>query len=152
LGKSDLLYTYLNFNKTIFKIWNTNLSGGYGFIKINTGSASISNDKPTWGYLIQSNNTLQFSKGWNSEIYLSYAGPTVLGIYKIAALFNSGLGISKSVFKNKGSVKFSFTDVFNTQIQKSEINYIGVTMSESKKTESQFIQLSFNLKLGNMNI
>jgi len=106
LGKSNLFYSYLNFNKTFFKIWNTNLSGGYGFIKVNTINSYISNDKPTWGYLIQSNNSFQFSKGWNSEVYLSYMSPTILGIYKIAASFNSSFGISKSILKIRQILNF----------------------------------------------
>jgi hypothetical protein len=152
LGTSELCYWYLNLNKTIGNIWTSNLTGGVGFLSIGTNEDGNKINSSTWGYLIQSNNTFQFHKGLNAEIFCAYTGPTMLGIYKIAGAFNSSFGISKSVLKNNATIKLSFSDIFNTQIQKSETRFLGININENRKAESQFLQCSFSYKFGNKNM
>ncbi|MDI9311221.1 MAG: outer membrane beta-barrel family protein [Limnohabitans sp.] len=152
LGASNLCYWYLNLNKAIGNVWTSNLTGGIGFLSIGTNEDSYKSNISTWGYLIQSNNIFQFNKGLNVELFCAYTGPTMLGIYRISGAFNSSVGISKLVLKNNATIKLSFSDIFNTQIQKSETRFLGININENRKAESQFLQCSFSYKFGNKNM
>jgi hypothetical protein len=152
LKYADLFYVYYDLTFPITKWWTTDMSGGTGFLKYNTSSSAYSGKNATWSYLLQTENTFHFGKGWNAEFNVLDRGPYASGIYKLETIFTTSTGVSKSFANNNASIKLSFLDIFNTEKQKIHIDYKDLILNQDNKTETQFVNLTFTYKFGNKNL
>ncbi len=72
---------------------------------------------------ININNQFDFSKGWSGEL----TGYYTLKEQELQEIVDPtgqvGFGISKQLFKNKGTIKFAVRDVFYTQAMKGNTTF-----------------------------
>jgi iron complex outermembrane recepter protein len=92
-------------------------------------------------------------KGWTGELSGFYNSPTVWqGTFKSKALWNADAGISKPIFKNKGTVKASFTDMFRSLQFKGNADFAGQTTRFSGYGDSRQFKINFTYRFGSMQV
>ena len=84
-------------------------------------------------------NSFLFKKGITAELNFMYLGPYQYGSYTTKIFFNSSVGISKAIFKNKVTAKLSVTDIFNTLNSNRNLDYDGIKTTIQYKAESRFV-------------
>ncbi len=92
---------------------------------------------------------MSLGKGWNADINGFYRSKGLEGVLVIGALGNVNGGISKSILKNKGTVKLGFRDLFLTQQFKGSAEYSYIDTRFHQRRDSRQVSLSFNWRFGN---
>lgn len=145
---------YYTLNITLQKqlgIWQAVLSGLGGYAHyVNSKAASLINN--SFMGRLQWQNNFNFKGGWSIEENSAYSAPIASGSAKIGALFNTGIGVSKTLWKGDGSIKLSVSDVFNTA--KPDIRYknVGIITNTDINNETRFVNLTFKYKFGNKHV
>ena len=98
------------------------------------------------------NTQMSFGKGWNAELSGFYRSKGLDGVLVIGAMGAVNGGISKSILKNKGTVKLGFRDIFWTQKFKGTAEYSYIDTHFAQKRDSRQASLSFNWRFGNSKI
>lgn len=143
---------YLTLTATIQKqmgVWQTTLTGLGGYAHYVSTGAPANN---SFMGLLQWQHHLLLKKGWHFEANIGYSAPMASGVTKIEALFNTGIGISKALFKQAGALKLSVTDLFNTAKPSIRYQQSGITTYTDIQNESRFIRLTFKYSFGNKRV
>jgi len=120
----------------------------YTSYKGTSGSTAL--DNKAYAAYISSNYTLKLSKQLSAEASGFYRSPIASGIFKMSSMFKLDVGISKTILQQRGSLKLSVSDVFNTQRAKYTVeNYQNVNATYNNKIETRFFNIIFNYKFGN---
>lgn len=122
---------------TMFNLFNNQYKGEYQETTI---------DSKQVAYTLNAQNSFTFSKGIKAELNAQYFSKSNIGLYKREAYFDLSLGASKSVLKDKGSIKLALTDVLKT----NNFTIIGDNFDSKVKQkydlDSRIVTLSFNYK------
>jgi iron complex outermembrane recepter protein len=97
-------------------------------------------------FAIQLENQFQFKKGWNANISAFYLSGEMEGVMIIKPLYNIDLGVGKTILKKKGSIRFSFKDIFWTQAPRGFAKYNNVDVTFKQYSNSQAFNLSFTYR------
>jgi iron complex outermembrane recepter protein len=98
------------------------------------------------------NTQMSFGKGWNGELSGFYRTKGLDGVLVIGAMGAVNGGISKSILKEKGTVKLGFRDIFWTQKFKGSAEYSYIDTHFTQQRDSRQASLSFNWRFGNSKI
>jgi len=98
-------------------------------------------------------NQFKFAKTWNAELSGYFNSGGVEGVFRIRSFGMINMGISKQVFKGKGTFRLSGRDVFRTQKIKGEIKYSNIDASFQQRRDSRQVALGFTYRFakGKMN-
>lgn len=122
---------------SMFNLFNNQYKGTYQETTI---------DSKQVAFTLNAQNSFTFSKGIKAEINAQYFSKSNIGLYKRDAYFDLTIGASKSVFKDKGSIKLALTDVLKT----NNFTIIGDNFDSKVKQkydlDSRIATLSFNYK------
>jgi len=101
--------------------------------------------------LFSTNLSVQMSlgKGWNADVNGFYRSKGLDGVLVIGGLGNVNGGISKSILKNKGTIKSGFRDLFLTQRFNGTAEYSYIDTRFHQIRDSRQASLSFNWRFGN---
>lgn len=92
---------------------------------------------------------MSLGKGWNADLNGFYRSEGLDGVMLIGAIGNVNGGVSKSVLKNKGTVKLGFRDIFWTQRFKGSAEYSYIDTRFKQQRDSRQVSLGFNWRFGN---
>lgn len=95
------------------------------------------------------NARMNLGKGWNADLNGFYRSKGLEGVLFIGGLGNINGGISKSVLKNKGTVKLGFRDIFNMQQFDGRAEYSYIDTRFHQQRDNRQVSLSFNWRFGN---
>jgi iron complex outermembrane recepter protein len=98
------------------------------------------------------NTQMSFGKGWSGELSGFYRTKGLDGVLVIGAMGAVNGGISKSILKNKGTVKLGFRDIFWTQKFKGSAEYSYIDTHFTQQRDSRQVSLNFNWRFGNSKI
>lgn len=122
---------------SMFNLFNNQYKGTYQETTI---------DSKQVAFTLNAQNSFNFSKGIKAEINAQYFSKSNIGLYKRDAYFDLTIGASKSIFKDKGSIKLALTDVLKT----NNFTIIGDNFDSKVKQkydlDSRIATLSFNYK------
>ena len=106
---------------------------------------NFDNDATSWSTRLTSKITLPAKIDWQTN--MSYNGPQANAQGKRLGVFGMNLAFSKDVLKDKGTVAFNISDVFNSRKMISETYLPGIvsSYSEMQWRERQFT-LSFTYR------
>ena len=96
-------------------------------------------DNTSWFIRLNNKLTLPGKIDWQTRVF--YSGPSENAQNKNEGIFSTDLAFSKDLFKEKASLAFNISDVFNTRKRKSET----FTSAFVGTSEFQWRQRSFNL-------
>ncbi len=115
------------------------------------GNRNISLDVVAMSFFMQ--NSFKLGKGFTAELSGFYNSPTIWqGTFKSTAMYSMDGGIQKTVFKGKGNVKASLSDIFKTMRFKGTADFSGQQTTASGYWESRQFKLNFNYRFGNSQV
>ena len=133
---------------TNFTIFNSNTDGDYTYTDFNDQvvTQNFDNNASAWTARINSKITLPGKIDWQTN--MNYFGDQKTAQGKFLGIFVMSLGFSKDVLKDKASVSFNISDVFNTRLMRMETLIPGVidSYSERQRNVRQFT-LAFTYRL-----
>lgn len=97
-------------------------------------------------------NQFKFGKTWNGEVSGYFNSGGVEGVFRIHSFGMVNMGISKQIFKGKGTLRFSGRDVFFTQKIKGNIKYsnIDAAFQQQRDSRQAAIGLTYRFAKGKM--
>lgn len=146
----------LNFSApvTIAKWWNAfaTFNGYHSAYKANFGEGKKININVD-AFSVFAQNTFTVHKGTSLELSGFYNSPTVWGgTFKSKALGFVDFGVQQQLFKNKGTIKVSYTDIFKTLHWKGTSDFGGSHLTASGNFESQQLKVNFSYRFGNSQV
>lgn len=112
-------------------------------------------DQGAFGLNLYAQNSLKFgkTKTWTGELTGFYVAPTIQqGAFKSEALWSVDAGLSKSLWKNKATIKTSFSDIFNTLHFTGTQTFAGQTTTVHANWESQLLKVNFVYRFGSSQV
>lgn len=130
--------------------WNmiNNFNIFYNHFNGNLGGVQLSNGNPAAN--IRTNNTFTFKKGWSAELNgnINTGGRSGYSTYKTQ--WGIAVGAQKLVFKNQGTIRVNFTDIFWTNLPKSTVAYEGRYIENwHAYRDTRVANVSFAYRFGN---
>lgn len=110
------IYKWWSLN-TLFNVFETRFTG-------NSPIATSVDPKITFNLNVQ--NSFIITDSFKAEANAQYQSKSNVGVYVRDDFFDFSVGISRQVFSNKGSIKLSIIDIFNTNKYNITSN-IGIT-------------------------
>jgi iron complex outermembrane receptor protein len=137
---------------TVTKWWSIQFDATAFYLKFKSDTLSGGMlDRGKLAYVAKANQTFTFA-GFKAELFANYQSPLTYGLYDIYARYNVDAGISHSFDNKKLNIKFSVSDIFNTQRNNLDINYQSDDLQIRQKQESRIARLSLTYNFGNSSI
>ncbi|SHM30801.1 outer membrane beta-barrel family protein [Flavobacterium chilense] len=156
LGKEQKFGFEFTLNYTPFKIWRVNSNFNFYNVKTtgentytdtngNLVVQNLDNQANTWFARINSKLTLPYKIDW--QLSGVYNGEQKTAQGKNLGQFGMNTAFSKDVLKDKATIAFNISDVFNSRIMRSYTYLQNDTTNESQTSygEMQFRKRQFNL-------
>jgi outer membrane receptor for ferrienterochelin and colicins len=160
LGKEQKFGFEFTLNYTPFKIWRINSNFNFYNVKT-TGEHSyedttgklitqdLDNQATTWFARVNSKLTLPYKIDW--QLNATYNGEQKTAQGKNLDQFGMNTAFSKDIMKDKATIAFNISDIFNTRVMRSYTNIENQTqynqsyISQTSYGEMQFRKRQFNL-------
>lgn len=95
------------------------------------------------------NNQFRFRKGWAAELSGFYIGKSQNDLQEVLDPTGQvSAGFSKQILKNKGTLKFTFRDIFYTQVMAGLTHFETVNEYFSFKRDTRVATISFTYRFG----
>jgi iron complex outermembrane receptor protein len=132
----------------VSKRWNmiNNASVYYNKFNGSLGSTTLNNGKPAFDYRM--NNTFTLGKGWVAELNGNVTTGGQYGFMVLDPQYGVAAGVQKSMFGNKGTLRFNITDIFWTNLPKAVITYNNYIEKWHAYRETRVANLSFTYRFG----
>jgi outer membrane receptor protein involved in Fe transport len=131
-----------------YKWWNVtiNLNGFQTVIKGTNQDGEINTSNLSWNAKFLSNMLLK--KGWSLQTSGSYNARNIMAQGTILPMSQVDFALKKEVLKNKGTITFGVTDLFDQM--RFRINTSGSNFSQeaTRKRETRIATLTFNYRFG----
>jgi iron complex outermembrane recepter protein len=127
-----------------------NISSNYAKYKADFGPGRKIN-QDAFGFVFYAQNSLKFgkTKTWTGELTGFYVAPTIQqGAFQSNALWNVDGGISKQLWKNKATIKASYSDIFHSFHFTGKQEFVGQLTRVRAQWESQQFKLNFVYRFG----
>ena len=125
-------------------------SANYSHYKADFGGGNRVVNLDVLSYNIYMQHSVKIGKkGWTAETSGWYNSPSIWGgTFESRALWSVDGGIQKTLFKGKGNLKVSVSDIFGTLRWKGESNFAGQYIKVSGYGESRQLRTSFTWRFG----
>lgn len=156
LGKEQKFGFEFTFNYTPYKWWrinsnfnlyNVKTTGENTYIDFNNNTVvqNLDNQANTWFARINSKLTLPYKIDW--QLNATYNGEQKTAQGKNLGQFGMNTAFSKDVMKDKATIAFNISDIFNSRIMRSYTYLQNATTLESQTSysEMQWRKRQFNL-------
>lgn len=129
-----------------------NLNTYYSRYKANFGTGrKINLDAVAYNFYSQ--HTFRFGKGWTGELSGFYSSPSIWqGTFKSKEIWGIDAGLQKVVFKGKGNLKASVSDIFKTMQWGGTSDFTGQYIKASGGWESRQLKLNFTYRFGSTQV
>jgi len=107
---------------------------------------NLKTGKTSFQYKMQ--NTFVIVSGFTAELSGSYESPIDYGTLSIGSRYYVDMGLSKSLFNKKASLKIAMSDVFNTNESNITSAYPGLKYDLYQKNDTQLGRISFSYRFG----
>lgn len=128
-----------------------NLNTYYSLYKADFGGGNRKVNVDVFSYNLYMQNSLKFGKKkmWTAEVSGFYTAPSVWqGTFKSKALWSIDGGLQKTIFKGKGNIKTSVSDIFRTLKWKGTSNFAGQETIASGRFESRQFKVNLTWRFG----
>ena len=125
-----------------------NLNAHYSHYQADFGiGRKIDEAVPAFNFFAQ--NSLRFAKTWTAELSGFYSSPTIWqGAFKSKSMWGVDAGLQKQLFKGKGNIKASVSDIFHSMKWSGSTRFAGQYGVASGYWESRLFKLNFSYRFG----
>lgn len=135
-----------NFPVTSF--WSTNLFSNLNYNSysgvVDGGNLNVN----AATFMANMNNQIKLKKGWSAELSGFYRSKGIEGQIVINPMWRLDAGVQKTVLKNKGSIKLSIRDIFNSQNFSGAVRYQDIDVYIKNLRDSRTVSLTFSYRFG----
>ena len=97
--------------------------------------------------------SVRFGKGWTGQLSAFYASPSIIqGTFRSRAIGSIDAGVQKAIFKNRGMITASVSDIFNTMHNLATSHFAGQKFVNKSGEESRQFRLNFMYRFGNSKV
>ena len=148
IGTLDNTYINISAPLPIAKWWEgyANVTGFFNHYKGSLPNGRLNEKAFGMNYYIQ--NNFKLGKGWSTQVSSWFNAATKEAIFKTAALGSLDVAVKKNILKEKGSVRLTVTDIFNTQRWRQEVQFANMDFTYRRKWESRGVRLQFSWSFG----
>ncbi|MRG48424.1 TonB-dependent receptor [Chitinophaga sp. SYP-B3965] len=95
-------------------------------------------------------HTYEWKKVADIDLYVEYNSPYTSANSRMSYVFYADLGMSRRIWKNKGRIRLSFTDLFNTFREKelTEYNNTRINFYQKRPTRTAGVSFVWNFSAG----
>ena len=152
LKSEDVYNASISIPVTVTKWWSIQFDATAFYLKFKSDTLAGSTlNRGKVAYVAKANQTFAFA-GFKAELFANYRSSLTDGIYDIQPRYNIDAGISRSFDDKKFNIKFSVSDIFNTERNNLDINYGSDNLQIRQKQESRIARLSLTYNFGNSSI
>jgi outer membrane beta-barrel protein/carboxypeptidase family protein/TonB-dependent receptor-like protein len=102
---------------------------------------------------VYAQQSVKFGKGWTGEVSGFYTTPSIWqGTFKTQTIWSVDGGLSKTVLNNKGTLKASVSDIFNTLHWTATSDFAGQYIKANGGFESRQFKLYFTYRFGSTSV
>ena len=128
-------------------------NANYSHYQADFGGGSRKVDQSVFAFTFYMQNSFKLGKGWTGELSGLYISPSVWqGLIKSGAMGTVDAGLSKTVFKGKGTFKAAIGDIFQTMKWSGTTNFAGVKSRFNGGGEMPQFKMNFNYRFGNSQV
>jgi iron complex outermembrane receptor protein len=102
-----------------------------------------------FGYQVNIQNSFTLPKGFSLELSAQYQSAVIFSIASINPNGDVSLGLKKSFWDGKATVKANVRDIFNTNNLEGDIKYANINSSFIQNNDRQRVGLTFTYRFGN---
>ncbi len=133
-------YTLFGNLNTYYSLYTADFGGGARKVNVNVFSYNL---------YLQNSLKLDKKKQWTAELSGFYNAPSIWqGTFKSNALWAIDGGIQKVIFKGKGNLKASVSDIFHTLKWKGTSTFANQTTIASGNWESRQFKINLSYRFG----
>jgi len=132
-------------------MWITNLNSSYSKYLADFGGGNRKVNLDVLAYSVFMQHSLKFGKKkiWTAEVSGVYSSPTIWqGTFESNSIWFIDGGLQKTIFKGKGTMKASVSDIFKTMNWKGSSNFAGQLTVASGNFESRQFKLNLSYRFG----
>ncbi len=134
--------------------WSTynNVSMYYNQYKSNDiEGAPLQLEKLAWQ--ASTNHAFTINNRSSAELSANYVSPNVYGVFNLKSYYGVDLGVSRTFFDDKMSVKLAVNDIFNTKGKRTTFSTLSNSDYDINTAyDSRVIRLSVSYKFGNIKL
>ncbi|MFI5130526.1 MAG: TonB-dependent receptor domain-containing protein [Chitinophagales bacterium] len=144
----NLTVSYMYMKKAYTAFINT--SGTYSHYKADFGGGSRIVDIDAWTFSVFMQNSLKLGKkGWTAEVSGFYNSPSLWGgTFKSKSIWSIDGGVQKTVFKGKGNLKVSVTDIFESLKWQGTSDFADQKLTVQGRPEATQLRTSLTWRFG----
>ena len=125
-------------------------NANYSKYQADFGGGNRKVDQSVFAFTFYMQNSFKLGKGWTGELSGLYISPSIWqGFFKSGAMGTLDAGLSKVIFKGKGTVKAAVGDIFQTMKWSGTSDFAGVKSRVTGNGEMPQFKLNFNYRFGN---
>ncbi|TGD80557.1 TonB-dependent receptor domain-containing protein [Hymenobacter wooponensis] len=121
-------------------VYYSRFTGNLAGTNLNRGRAAFN---------LTSNSSFAFGKGWAADLSGSYQSREVYGFLDVRPQGQVAVGVQKSVWERKGTLKLNMTDIFFTSPVRATSAYANYVEYFYQRQDSRVVTLSFAYRFGN---
>jgi iron complex outermembrane receptor protein len=125
---------------------NVQLTGSYASVRGMSLNDEIRSD--AFSGQVNINNQFKFKKGWSAELSGFYNSRSQDGQFTIQAFSQVSAGVSKTILKDKGTLRLNVRDIFFGQVIDGQIDYQNVMEHFRQSRDSRVANLAFTYRFG----
>lgn len=132
--------------------WNmiNNANIYYNHFNGTLGGTTLNNGQPAVD--LRMNNTFTLKNDWTTELNANFSSGGQYGFMVLDPRWGIDAGVQKSIMKKKGTLRFSITDIFWTNLPKAVITYDNYIEKWHAYRESRVATLTFSYRFGNSKV
>lgn len=123
-----------------------------GMYKDVTAKESIGGRQKQWSYIGNMSNTFTLPHRISLEVSGKYVSQQLFGNLILKPHYSIDLGMQMLVLKDKGTIRASFSDIFNTSSSGVYSKYGNLELDMKTHAETRRLNISFNYRFGKSNI
>jgi hypothetical protein len=136
----------------IRKWWNlqTNFTGVYNHYNSIYLDEKLEIKQASWN--MYANNQFTLKKGWSAELSGWYNSRAFYGLYAAKPMGMVNVGLQKSIWNKKGTIRLNVNDLFWTNRFRGEAVYKDIDFRVRSQWPSRQARLTFTYSFGNQNV
>ncbi|HVG16803.1 MAG TPA: outer membrane beta-barrel family protein, partial [Chitinophagaceae bacterium] len=139
----------LNFSMPLQYKWYSIFANLNAFYSVFTPKTDFYKKVNVASFQIYAQQTFKLSKNTTAEMSGFYSAPSVWqGAFKGKEMYGIDGGLQQTIFKGKGTLKASVTDIFRTMRWAGENKITGQILNVNGRWESRQLRLNFSYRFG----
>ncbi len=141
----------LSINKSLTKIWKSDLSGNFYDYRVIGQLGDQNFDQQSFSWRLRWNNTLNLPKDWRVQLTASYNSSIVTAQGTMSEFYSANMAVKKDFKDGKISSTLQVRDIFSTTYNEHELISANLYTYSLREPRTPTVSLAVSVKLNNYN-